>query len=64
MLEPTILGGGTVNDTTYQAYSLLDAPEEFEAGIQNYSGQIASGAAIQYLQQVGIDRIAAHENTC
>jgi cysteine desulfurase/selenocysteine lyase len=61
VVNPTILGGGTANDTTYQDYSLLDAPEGFEAGIQNYAGQIASGAAIQYLQQVGIDRITAHE---
>jgi cysteine desulfurase/selenocysteine lyase len=61
MLHPTILGGGTANDTTYQDYSLLDSPEGFEAGIQNYAGQIASGAAIQYLQQVGMERITAHE---
>ncbi|HTY61943.1 MAG TPA: aminotransferase class V-fold PLP-dependent enzyme [Acidobacteriota bacterium] len=61
MLHPTVLGGGTANDTTYQDYSLLDAPDGFEAGIQNYAGTIASGAAIQYLQQVGIDRITAHE---
>ncbi len=61
ILEPTILGGGTVNDATYDAYSLLNAPDGFEAGIPNYAGQIASGHAIQYLQQVGMDRIAAHE---
>jgi cysteine desulfurase / selenocysteine lyase len=60
-IEPAILGGGTVKDATYQAYGLLDAPEAFEAGIQNYAGQIASGAAIRFLQQVGMDRITAHE---
>ena len=63
IIEPTILGGGTVDDTNYQVYSLLGAPERFEAGIQNYSGQFASGAAIQYLRQVGMNRIAFHENT-
>ncbi len=62
IVEPTVLGGGTVNDATYQSYSLLNAPEVFEAGIPNYAGQIASGAAIQYLQQVGMARISAHEN--
>jgi cysteine desulfurase / selenocysteine lyase len=61
IVEPVILGGGTVGDTTYDSYSLLTAPERFEAGIQNYSGQIAAGAAIRYLQQLGMDRIAAHE---
>ena len=61
VIEPAILGGGTAENTTYESYSLLEAPERFEAGIQNYSGQIASGAAIRYLQKIGIDRISAHE---
>jgi len=61
VIEPVILGGGTAGDTTYGSYSLLEAPERFEAGIQNYAGQIASGAVIQYLQQIGMDRISAHE---
>jgi cysteine desulfurase / selenocysteine lyase len=60
-IEPAILGGGTVSDTTYNSYRLLTAPDRFEAGIQDYSGQIASGAAVQYLQQLGMDRIVAHE---
>jgi cysteine desulfurase/selenocysteine lyase len=61
LLEPAILGGGTIADTTYDSYSLLEAPERFEAGIQNYPGQIASGAAIEYLQKIGMDRISVHE---
>jgi cysteine desulfurase/selenocysteine lyase len=61
-VEPTILGGGTVNDTTYGSYRLLDVPERFEAGIQNYAGLIACGAVVQYLRQIGMDRIAAHEH--
>ena len=62
VMEPAILGGGTIGDTTYDSYTLLEPPERFEAGIQNYSGQIAAGAAVNYLQHVGIDRISAHEN--
>jgi cysteine desulfurase / selenocysteine lyase len=62
VLEPAILGGGTVGDTTYDSYRLLDAPERFEAGIQNYGGQIASGTVVQYLCQIGMDRIATHEH--
>jgi cysteine desulfurase/selenocysteine lyase len=60
-IESAVLGGGTVNDSTYQSYSLLDSPERFEAGVQNYAGQIAAGAAIKYLQKIGIDRISRHE---
>ena len=60
-IDPAILGGGTVDDATYDSYRLLQAPEKFEAGIQNYSGLIASGATIEYLSQVGMERISAHE---
>jgi cysteine desulfurase/selenocysteine lyase len=60
-LEPSIIGGGTISDTTYDSYDLLESPERFEAGIQNYSGQIAAGAAVKYLQQIGMDRISTHE---
>ncbi len=60
-IEPVLLGGGTVADVTYKEYSLLEPPQRFEAGIQNYPGHIASGAAIQYLRQIGMEHIAAHE---
>jgi cysteine desulfurase / selenocysteine lyase len=60
-IEPAILGGGTIGDATCESFTLLSAPEGFEAGIPNYAGQIASGSAIQYIQQVGMDRIAVHE---
>jgi len=62
VIEPCIVGGGTISDTTYDSYSLLEPPERFEVGVQNYSGQIAAGTAIKYLQQIGMDRISSHEN--
>ena len=46
MLESALLGGGTVSDATYTSYSLLDQPERFEVGVQNYPGQIAAGTAV------------------
>jgi len=61
VIEPVFLGGGTVSDSTYDSYRLLDGPERFEAGIQNYAGLIAAGAAIEYLQEIGMNRITAHE---
>lgn len=62
-LAPVILGGGTVADSSYDSFSLLAAPESFESGIQNYPGQIAAGTAIEYLSDLGMDCIAAHELT-
>ncbi len=61
-IEPTILGGGNINDATYASYSLLSAPEGFEAGIPNYASQIASGDAIRFLQRIGMKNITAHEH--
>lgn len=60
-VKPMTLGGGTVTDSTYDAYSLGGAPERFEAGIQNYAGIIASGEAARYVSHIGMDSIAAHE---
>jgi len=60
-IEPAILGGGTVEDTTYDSYRLLQGPERFEAGIPNYSGLIAAGTTVEYLQKIGMEKIAAHE---
>ncbi len=61
VIEPAILGGGTVEDTTYASYRLLETPERFEAGIPNYSGLIAASATVDYLQKIGTERISAHE---
>jgi cysteine desulfurase / selenocysteine lyase len=58
---PTMLGGDTIYDTNYEEYILLKPPERFEVGLQDYAGQIAAGAAVEYLQKVGLDKIKAHE---
>jgi len=60
-IVPAMLGGGTISDSTYQSYELLEPPESFELGLQNYSGQIAAATAIRYVQQIGMDKISAHE---
>ena len=61
VIEPTVLGGGTVSDTTHDSYRLLDGSERFEAGIQNYAGLIASGTAVEYLRGIGMDQIGDQE---
>jgi cysteine desulfurase/selenocysteine lyase len=60
-LEPVLLGGGTVSDASYDGYGLLDSPEKFEAGVQDYAGYIAAGTAAEYLQKTGFDRIREQE---
>ncbi|WXG43775.1 MAG: cysteine desulfurase [Promethearchaeati archaeon SRVP18_Atabeyarchaeia-1] len=60
-LRPFITGGDTVSDTHYDSYTLLEPPERFEAGLQNYAGIIGAGAAAEYLAAVGLEEIEQHE---
>jgi cysteine desulfurase/selenocysteine lyase len=61
VIIPAMLGGDTVVDSSYDGYTLLPPPERFEVGLQDYPGQIAAGAAVNYLQKVGMDKIGAHQ---
>jgi cysteine desulfurase/selenocysteine lyase len=61
LIEPAMLGGGTIIDSTYQSYELLEPPERFELGLQNYSGQIAAADAVKYILNIGYDNISTHE---
>lgn len=60
-LAPFIVGGDTVSDTTYEGAKFLPPPEKFEAGLQNYAGIIGSGAAVDYISDVGLSNIEEHE---
>ncbi|MFT4244548.1 MAG: aminotransferase class V-fold PLP-dependent enzyme [Candidatus Woesearchaeota archaeon] len=48
-MNPFIIGGDTVNDVRETTYELLNLPNRFEAGLQDYAGMIATGAAINFL---------------
>jgi cysteine desulfurase/selenocysteine lyase len=60
-IAPFIVGGDTVSDTTYEGAKFLPPPEKFEAGLQNYAGMIGSGAAVDYIEKVGLQNIEKHE---
>lgn len=60
-LEPFLVGGDTVEFTTYDNYKMLPLPEKFEAGLQNYAGIIGLGAAVKYLSQFNFKDIIEHE---
>ncbi len=60
-IAPFIVGGDTVSDTTYEGAKFLPPPEKFEAGLQNYAGIIGSGAAVDYISDVGLSNIEEHE---
>jgi cysteine desulfurase/selenocysteine lyase len=60
-MDGFIVGGDTVQNTTYTDYKFLEPPEKFEAGLQNYAGIIGSGAAAKFISRIGRDRIAKQE---
>jgi len=60
-LAPLTVGGHAVTDTSYESYESLPPPERFETGLQNYSGIIGTGAALEYLESLGLDEVRKHE---
>ncbi|PIY35964.1 MAG: selenocysteine lyase [Candidatus Aenigmarchaeota archaeon CG_4_10_14_3_um_filter_37_21] len=60
-LNPIFTGGGVAKNTTYTGHELLEPPEKFEAGLQNYAGMIGLGEAAKYLMKVGLNNIEKHE---
>ncbi|MDR2944666.1 MAG: aminotransferase class V-fold PLP-dependent enzyme, partial [Methanosarcinales archaeon] len=60
--RPTVLGGGTTSDADICGYTLKSSPECFEAGTPNLPGVIGLGAAVNYLDKIGVQNIEAHEN--
>ncbi len=58
---PTFYGGGIVNLVTDDAQFYKQAPALYEAGSPNYPGVVGLGKAIDILQEVGFDKIEAHE---
>jgi len=54
-------GGEMISEVKFSGTTFNELPYKFEAGTPNISEVIAFGAAIEYLNQLGIERIAAHE---
>jgi cysteine desulfurase/selenocysteine lyase len=55
-------GGDMISSVTFEKTIYNRLPYKFEAGTPNIAGGIALGAAIDYLQEIGMDRIAAYEH--
>ncbi|WP_145577540.1 aminotransferase class V-fold PLP-dependent enzyme [Yersinia alsatica] len=60
-MPPWQCGGGMVADVSFEQSTFVDPPRRFEAGTANIAGIIGLGAAITWLQELGIKAIAQHE---
>ncbi len=61
-MPPMLTGGSMIESATIDSARYAAPPKRFEAGVPNMAQAVGLGAAIDYLQDVGMDRIAAHEH--
>lgn len=55
-------GGDMISKVTFEKTLYNELPYKFEAGTPNIAGAIGLGAAIDYVEKTGIDKIARYEN--
>ncbi len=60
-MDPFLYGGDMIANVTFQTVEWNEVPFKFEAGTPNIAGVIGFGAAIDYLQKVGLRTIERHE---
>ena len=61
-LPPYQTGGDMIRTVSFDKTEFNEIPFKFEAGTPNIAGAVGLGAAVDYLQTVGMDRIAAYEH--
>lgn len=61
-LPPYQGGGEMIATVSFEKTTYADLPHKFEAGTPNIADGIALGTAVDYMNSVGFDAIAKHEN--
>ncbi len=61
-LPPFLTGGSMIEMVQMAKSTFAPPPARFEAGVPMTSQAVALGAAVDYLNAIGMDRIAAHEH--
>ena len=60
-MPPYMFGGDMILEVTYEDATWNDLPYKFEAGTPNIADAIATGAAVDYLTDLGMDNVWQHE---
>lgn len=61
-LPPYQGGGEMIKEVSFERTTYAELPHKFEAGTPNVSGGIAFGIAIDYLNSIGLEAVAAYEH--
>lgn len=61
-LPPWQGGGDMIETVTFAKTTYAQLPNKFEAGTPDIAGAIGLGAAIEYVQSIGLEKISAYEN--
>ena len=60
-IPPVLTGGSMIATVTMEASTYADPPQRFEAGVPMVSQAVGLAAAVRYLESVGMETIARHE---
>ncbi|HEX5370722.1 MAG TPA: aminotransferase class V-fold PLP-dependent enzyme, partial [Dehalococcoidia bacterium] len=60
-MDPYMGGGSMISRVTMEGSTWADLPEKFEAGTPNIADAIGFGAAVDYLEALGMENVRAHE---
>jgi len=60
-MPPFLAGGEMIREVDFAGTTFAAPPHRFEAGTPNIAGIIGLGAAVEYLERLGVDAIAARE---
>jgi cysteine desulfurase / selenocysteine lyase len=61
-LPPWQGGGDMIASVSFEGSTWAPSPQKFEAGTPNIAGIVGLGAALEYMERVGMDAIRAHEH--
>ena len=61
-LPPYQGGGEMIREVRFEKTTYADLPHKFEAGTPNIEGGIVLGTALEYMQNIGFEHIAAYEH--
>ncbi len=60
-MQPFYLGGDMIEYVEEQSATFAEIPSRFEAGTQNLYGAVSIKAAIEFINDIGLDQMIAHE---